>query len=263
MIKLEEIIEQLCSAEFSQNYFTDAVTKQFMPERINEVINYVNTAVNDIHVNFLTYRGECVMQIKKGRVDYNFNVNSSLSDNPDKGFVLDTPEDPFSDNVLEITNVMTLERRPLSLNQERIVQHQRVGLNDEFKLENFQGSFVTPTWGTLRVHPKLEDCKIIVCYKVGGEVIKRVPQKEIDDGTYSIDDIIINLPYMFLMPIVYYATSRYSNSRGTERVGQGVFNEGNNFLSKYREECEAIVKNMNNNVVQEEPITVFEMNGFV
>lgn len=263
MISLNEIIEQLKSAEFSQNYFTDLVSKEFMPSRINDVINFVNSAVCDIHVNFLTYRGECVIQTTKGKVEYKFNDKASKTLYPDTGFILDSPEDLFTSNVLEIVSVMTLDRQPLSLNQERVIYPGTYGYSDTITLRDFKGSFITPTWGSLRVNPKLESCKLIIGFKEGGEIIQRIPIEQITEENYNIDDVYVDLPYMFLMPIVYFVTSRYANSRGTERVGQGVFNEGNNFLTKYREECADIVRNMNNNVVQADPVTIFEMNGYV
>jgi len=94
---------------------------------------------------------------------------------------------------------------------------------------------MTPAYNVIRVPEGLGNQWIRVVYKASPRRLKKIE----DDGLYEPDRIFIDLPYSYLMAVVYFIAHRLTNAN-MQGVQQG-FHEGNNYYQKYISAC-AILK---------------------
>lgn len=261
MILFSDIIEQLQSSELSLNRYTDTKTNEFERKYYNHVIGWLNTALSDIYMKFIISHGSCIIQTTAGKYSYDLVKANALTENVD-GFILDSLDSPFEDDVLEIIGVESLHGKTLRFNvADSHISNHHYNVNRElsYSLENCELPFMSPKYKVLRTPFGLEASQIRVKYKAGHKRIDNI----LDPDTFDTDSLAIQLPYSFLMAIVYFITSRALNAKGTERAGQGLFNEGSSFYAKYISEVKNLKDNMNNLEQTTEVHDVFGLRGFV
>lgn len=261
MIPLDEIISQLHRMEASQIHVADPITKRITLNNANDIVAAVNTAISDIGLNFITRNASLRLLLTPDRVKYELNPdNASTSDKGGK-YILDSVDEPFLDTVLEVHSVTDLNggSYPLNVSVAAVRDRQLGSVKQGI-------SFITPTWGQLRCTPVSEETQVIVDYKAAPprlELLKGigdVGDEEYDAGEASF--ISVDLPYIFLMPIVYFCVMRLNSPRGTQRAGQQTYSESNSYYAKYKSECEQIMRTLNNNAVTTEQYNSFDYAGF-
>lgn len=262
MFLLKDVIEQLEDAEASLISLTDKKTGEIPSENYNKVIRFLNTAMSDLYTRITLVKGQCVIKTTEGKHSYKLDKANTITNDPINGFIVDDPEFPFVDTVLEITGVMTMQNRPLVFNQmDTYLRDVSPNLDKTYPIDECHRSFNSPKYGVLRTPVGLRDSLIKVSYKAGHTPIPEIPEPML--GEIDLESIVIDLPYPFLMPIVFYICSRANNSRGSERVGQSLRNEGATYFSKYLAEVGTIQTNMSQAQETTTPVDTFALKGFV
>ena len=260
MFLFSDVIEQLETAEASLN---SIVNREgiIVPDKYNKVIGFLNTALSDLYTRFNMVKGQCIIATTEGKHSYTLDKENAASVNP-TGFIKDTAEFPFTDTVLEITGVSTLDNRPLLFNVMDTFDRQGSVTNDKtYSIDNCVRAFNSPKYRVLRTPIGLRDSELKVSYKAGHTPFNLI--EAVDLPSFNPDSLAIDLPYPFLMPIVFYICSRVNNARGSERMGQSTINEGSSFFAKYLSECKTLKENMSQATETTTPADTFSMRGFV
>lgn len=241
MILLSDFLNELCDGEGSQtaSVVTNS-TGKLNPAKVNGIINILNSALNDIFTRFVVSKTEVILKTTRDVRDYKIDPENIYhpDTNPD-GFIL--TDAPF--RVHAITDVRTLEGKPLNLNQKDKLINDYVKyqyeLNDGYiDLRNITNSFYTLSYNTLRVPAKLDNSEIIVTLRAGHPRIENIPDAEIE--TFDYDSVFIDLPENYRTALIYYTISRLMNAKGAQNLGQSMFHEGDNYYRKYLQECELL-----------------------
>lgn len=262
MILFSDLLDQLESAEASLISLVDKKTGLIEPPKYNQVINLLNAGLSDIFVKFQVREGSCVIQTSEGVYNYVLDKSNALTQDKIKGFILDDESSPFDDEVLEVTEVSSISGRVLPFNtMDRDLQQRDYDRSYSYDVDDCRRSFSSPKYKSLRTPLGLKSCLLTLKYKVGHTKIPKLTSTDLE--TFDPESLVVDLPYVYLVPLTYYIISRLANARGTERAGQGMFNEGNNFYSKYLAECNQIKETMSQSEQTAENTNTFHQRGFV
>lgn len=262
MILFSDVIDQLESAEANLISLVDNKTGTLKREKYNQVITLLNAGLSDIFTKFQVREGSCTIQTTEGKYDYTIDKAYSVTADPINGFILDDESSPFSNEVIEVTAVHTVDGWALPFN----TMDRNMGARDfnpgySYDVMDCKRSFSTPKYKTLRTPLGLRSSLLQLSYKVGHDKLAKITPEELE--AFDPATVVIDLPYVYLVPLTYYVISRLANARGTERAGQGMFNEGTTYYSKYLAECNNIKENLNQSNQTAENSNLFRMRGFV
>lgn len=260
MFLFKDVINQLETAEASLIALVDKKEGVILPEKYNKVIGFLNTALSDLFTRFNLIKGECLIQTAEGRYSYELIKENAISQNP-AGFIVDTPDDPFDHTVLEITGVSTMYNKPLLFNVIDSYDFGHLSQQQTYSAEECVRVFSSPSYGVLRTPVGLKNSLLKVNYKVGHKPYPLIDKADLD--SFDTESLVIDLPYPFLMPIIFYICSRANNARGTERAGQNLVNEGANYYSKYLSECKTLMAAMSQSTETTTTADTFRSRGFV
>lgn len=245
MIPLQTILDQLQNGEYKLTSLVDRKFDSIQPSKYNSVITMVNAALTDIHNRFVVRNNALMLLITRDVRKYHLIGENALTANPE-GYITDTEESPFLDDVLKITGIMDLDGRPIPLNQIDQFQpdvhrwgQSRFGhaLGDGYiDPRHCNLSFHTPTHNVLLTPNRLDSGHVIVNYRANAPLLKQIKAEELESA--DPNDIFIHLPTSYTNAITYYVASRFSNGLGAETIGRGIFHQGNNYYQKYIAECE-------------------------
>lgn len=262
MILFSDVIDQLETAEANLISLVDNKEKRILPDKYNKVITLLNTALSDIFTRFEVRHGSCIIQTTEGKYNYLLDVSNSITTDPVNGFIVDDESSPFEDEVLEVTGVYTIDDHKLPFNTlDRDLVPRDFTKDYSFDIADCRRSFLSPKYKTLRTPLGLRSSLVKLQYKVGHTKIKKIEAIELD--SFDPETLVIDLPYVYLVPMVYYIISRLSNARGTERAGQGMFNEGASFFAKYLSECNLIKDSLSQSEQTIENSDNFSQRGFI
>lgn len=245
MIPLQTILDQLQNGEYKLTALVDRKLDFIQPAKYNSVIVMVNAALTDIHNRFVVRNSALMLMITRDKRKYHLIGENALTVNPE-GFITDTVDAPFLDDVLKITGITDLNGRPIPLNQ--IDQYQpdvqrwgqtRFGhttADGYTEPSNCTLSFHTPSHNVLLTPNRLDNGHVIVNYRANAPLVKQIKPEELE--TVDPSEIFIHLPTAYTNAITYYVASRFSNGLGAETIGRGIFHQGNNYYQKYIAECE-------------------------
>lgn len=260
MFLFKDVIDQLETAEASLINLVDK-TGSIPPENYNKVLGFLNTAMSDLFTRFTMVKGQCIVQTTEGKHSYLISKENAITQNP-LGFIIDDAEFPFDDTVLEITSVSTMHNRQLKFNvMDQMDYSLKYSLEKSYSVDECTRSFNSPSYGVLRTPVGLRDSRLKVDYKVGHTAIPSIPV--VDLPTFNPESIVIDLPYPFLMPIVFYICSRVYNRRGSERAGNSIRDEGSSYFSKYLAEVRTLKESMSQATETTAPVDTFAMKGFI
>lgn len=261
MILFKDLLEQLETAEVSLIALTDKATGVILPEKFNKVIGFLNTALSDLFVRFEMQKGECVIQTTEGKYSYEINKTNALTENPTNGFIQDTPSEPFTHTVLELIGVYTMMGRSLPFNVMESFDHTQYNQQQTFSADECVKVFSSPKYAVLRTPVGLKDSLLKVRYKVGHTPIKRIQSADLP--TFDPESLAIDLPYSFMMALVYFIASRANAGKGTERAGNTVMNESGTYYGKYLSECKVLQNAMSQSAETTTPVDTFYQRGFI
>lgn len=239
MILLSEIFEILQGAEFNSLSIVEneggeahVDTKEY-----NRLIKLVNAGLAELHKRFNLKSGSVMIQTTEGVPKYVLDSKYAKSTNPD-GYILDSVEDPFTDDILEITRITSLEGRELILNNRSRLSQHRAGTT--VPVNELCESLFTLDYRTVRVPVYLRDSQLLVMYKSSGTKIKDIVDNS-GDIIKQPEEVVIELPAAYINALTYYVASRVYNSKGAETIGRGIFHEGNNYRSSYEAEINTLL----------------------
>ena len=205
---LNEVHEQLCSAELSMLFEGEgaSLSAASLP-KINSIIQ---AGINDLNKKFSVREKEILVRISDDINVYELIPANAVSSGNPKGFILDSVQDPYLGDLMSIIKVSDDRGEELRLNTDK------------------NRGVYTPAYNTIKLDPKSIKGDMLIKYKAR---IKPM------DLTVSPENTYIDLPDHFLNALVLYVASRRYNPKGAETFGRGMFHEGNNYWSKYIEEC--------------------------
>lgn len=239
MILLSEVFEVLQGAEFNSLSIVneDGGEARIDVREYNRLINLVNAGISALHKRFELKKNTIRIKTTQGKFKYVLESKNTITNDPADGFILDTPEDPFMDDLIEITQLNAPNGRDLILNNYREnIKHGEVAT---VSIDELRQSIYTLNYRTLRVPVNLRDSEIMVTYKSSG---KKIPQIVNGEGGVVIppEEVVIELPIPYLNAITFYVAHRVYNSKGAETIGRGIFHEGNNYKAMYESEINSL-----------------------
>lgn len=261
MILLSEIFDVLQGAEFNQHATVTGFGGEAVidPKEYNRLINLVNAGIVDLHKRFDLKKNSLQLQTTEGNVKYMLSSANALSKNPD-GFILDSIEDPFNDDLIEITSITTPKGRELILNNrsERVL-HNEVTTVD---IEELCESLYTLDYRTLRVPMYLRDSVLTIHYKSTGK--KLLPIVDANGVVITEPtDVVIEMPVPYLNALTFYVAYRLYNAKGAETLGRVMFHEGNNYQTMYQNEIITLSQAGLENDTMISDVDTFHSRGFV
>lgn len=264
MIFLDDIIAYLREGEASQIYITDLVTKKVNGEGVNRIITMINAALADLSIQFDLGQRTCKLLVTPDKRRYRLVTRQARTVNPD-GYILDSLDDPFDTDALEIVAVTNANGISYPLNSSKAIDElawirQRSTMSTV--LDKQVKPFVSPKWGELIVPPSYKEGILNVRYKAAAARLKQVTV--LDNGSVGEDTstVFIDLPTIFETAICYYVVMRLVSPKGTERAGQQVYSESSSYYAKYMGEVDKIRALLNNNSTTADTVTSFELGGF-
>lgn len=246
-MKLSEIFTLLTYGELSQLSIGGLEQGEINPSNYTAIVGSVNLGLTDLYKRFRLKEGRVLLQILPDRLTYPLNSRFALSNtlSPETKFLLDTQEDPFTDNVHKIERVYAGQGLELSLNDE----------NDPL-------SSYTPSPLVLRLPSALVNDDPGVPQELKGsplEVVYRAshPRLTVADD-FDPNLVELELPDTHLEALIYYVASRHHNPAGM----LAEFNSGNAWAAKYEMECQRL-KDLNLEVDLRNSNSRIARNGWV
>lgn len=236
MIFFSQILNLLQGAEFNNLAIVEGKGGAARVKRTeyNRLISVTNAALDVLHQRFELASNTVRIQTTLGKTKYVLDASESIYRNP-MGFILDSPDDPFTNDILEISAIHAPNGRELLLNNyhEHIRHDHPVR---ELNVDELCISLYTLDYRTLRIPPNLRDTQLTITYRCSGKHLDLLA----DEANDPIDDIYIPLPISYINAIVYYIASRIYNAKGAETIGRGIFHEGNNYQTKFEQEAASL-----------------------
>lgn len=248
-MKLQEIFDQLSASEFSMISLGGQAQGEINENNWGKLISHINLGLTALYTRFTLKENYLKLNLQAGQVSYpltsNYAVNARKA-RADIRYILDTPTQPFSDDILKITKVETDDGIELDLND----QANRL-------------SILTPTTqmlrvplglvnGDLEIPEAMRTNNLLVTYRASH------PQVVQSLGFFDPSRVDIELPYSHLTALLWFVASRAHNPIG---MGQ-EFNSGNTYYAKYEAECQGL-EGKGLQVDQGQQSSNFERNGWV
>lgn len=248
---LNEVHEQLCAAEFSKLFEGDGaeLKAQSLP-KINAIIQ---GGINDLNKKFSVRENEILVRTQEGKEVYELVPANAVSSNNPDAFIIDSDEDPFKGDIMQIFRITDSTGKSLWLNTDVawLVPTDNIFGNKPGMLDYSGVNMLS--YNTLKLHKQNSLGDILVQYKA-----KMKPM----DLSVGPEETYIDLPDHFLNALVLYVASRRYNPMGAETIGRGMFHEGNNYWSKYQEEVADLKANLGS-IASTGETTNFIRNGWV
>jgi len=248
-MKLQEIFDQLSTSEFSQISLGGQPAGQINENNWQSLVNHINLGLVQLFTRFTLKENRIKLLLIPGQTVY--PVTSAYAVNArraraDVRYLLDTPDQPFDDDILKIIDVLTDDGVRLEINDH---------LSDY--------SVFTPSAAVLRVPvgmvtgdpstpADLRTDHLTLVYRAAH------PKVVIPLGFFDPARVDVDLPYSHLEALLWYIASRAHNPIG---MGQ-EFNSGNSYYAKYENACQRL-ENSGFQVDQGSQGTQFERNGWI
>lgn len=217
---LSTIFEALKYGELKQLSIGGAEDNEgIFPKYSNEVLSHLNLGLLDLYSKFPLQEKELHLKTQMGQILYLLHSDYALSNNVD-GYIVDTVEEPFLDNILRIDAAFDSMGRGL-------------GINDE----HTQYAVYLPSYNSVQLPYSNAGEDYYFIYRVKPETIL------IADGTTPVD-VDVPIPEMLLEPLLTYIAARAHNAKGGEKGKQ----EGAFSMQQYEQMCKELeVRNVFNN----------------
>lgn len=253
-LRLADVFDNILFAELSQTAMADSGVLTI--ENANRVITIINAGMAEIYKRFYLKRKELQLQTCKGITRYTLDMAHARQMEKLKGirYIIDC-EDPILDDLMEIVQIFNCNtggEYPLNVDTGSVPVRGSGGVYGCGTLDVPHGVttrtpygcrvgyympdvIYTPAYNIIRVPDCFAPTRLRVVYRASGQRIKKVE----DNGLYDPERIVIDLPYSYLEPLVYYIASRLlsANMNGVDQQ----FHEGNNYYSKFNSACAMLV----------------------
>lgn len=247
-MKLQSIFDHLSAGEFSQLNIFGSGQGVIDDNNIDKVVSHINLGLTDLFSRFELKLSRATIQLQVDQTSYLLTSKNAVNG---RGavtpmYILDTSINPFQDDVLLITRVLTDADFELPLNRLDVkyslmtsgMDRLEVPLDIVNKNLSLQQDYIT---NNLYVH-----------YRCNHRVI------DLTKGVADPERIDIDIPLTHLTALMYFVASRANNPVG---MGQ-EFNAGNTYSAKYEMECLRL-KNDGMEIQQRSTDSKFSERGFV
>lgn len=235
-MNLEYVLDHLKEGELSAANLGNDGEDGVNSNNVSKVIGFINMGLVSLYTRF-DLRTESALirylpDVKQYELSSDFADSNTASTSTK--YIIDSEEEKFSDNVLQIQKVFNE-----TLQQEFFLNEA----NQDMKV-------TTSSFNTFTL-PTLDEGTIV-------KVNYRASPKRLRTTGRCVEDQLIALPVSHLQALCYYVAARYYGSRG----GMESMNESNNYHIKFTQECEFL---HNNGVYRQEntELTSFQKGGWV
>lgn len=226
-MQLQEVFDQLTYGEFSQLSIGGQAAGVIDEHNYPNVIAHVNLGLTALFTRFHLRENQLLLALQTGQTNYrlhsSFAVNVRRSQEPVR-YIKDTAANPFVDDVLKVTQVLTDGKLELGLNNAA----------DAYAVS-------TPSMASLTVPVELVTDGADIPDELVTEnltVVYRAnhPKLAVGMGCYDPSRVEIQLPDSHLTALLYFVASRVNNPIGMTNE----FHAGNSFAAKYEAECQGL-----------------------
>lgn len=226
-MKLSDIYTQLTHGELSQLHIGGGEQGEISAVNADKVLSHVNMALSALHKRFLLREERIDVELFPNRFTYPLNSQYAVTNRRSREVdrpLLDTPDNPFLDNIIKVERVITDRGYELGLNDE----------NDPFAIQ-------TPSMTTLRVPVgivsptsstpnELHTKTLTVMYRANHPLLTE------DNGADFPEDCEVVLPYSHLEALLLYIASRVHNPVGMSEN----YHAGDSYALKYEHACQLL-----------------------
>lgn len=222
-MKLQHIITQLSTDEFSQLSIGGQDRGVINEQNYTQVVNHINLGLTALYRRFNLKEGRLQVILQPNQATYrlhsDFAVNNALSREPVR-YLQDEAAAPFKDDILKIEQVRTEFGVEMELNTGTPVSVHTPSLisltaPDIVVHQTSQ----TPYW--LRVE------RLNVVYRANH------PMLQLKAGFIDANRTELELPMSHVEALLYFVASRVNNPIGMSNE----FHAGNNYAAKYEAVC--------------------------
>lgn len=223
-MKLIEVFNQLTSGEFSQLCIGGAAEGEITEANYGKVVNHINLGLTALYKRFFLKEGRIALTMVPGRSIYPIHSTYAVNNTKSKEvlrYLIDSPTEKFSDDILRIESVLT------DIGFE-------IPLNDV--LDPLSITTTSPTILRLPAALVAQAQSLPDNLKTSGlTVVYRAshPKLNPDAGAFNPETLELELPESHLEALLLYVASRANTPMGMVNE----FNAGNNYASKYEMEC--------------------------
>lgn len=201
---LQTVLDHLKTGEFFLENLGGNDDDGVTSNNTEQLINYINLGLIDLYKHFNLSVKELHLKQYAQIQKYKIHSSKAISNtsNTDLKYIIDTVDDPFTDDILLITTVFDEKGCELPL-------------NDSSKTN----SVFTPKYNVLQIPcPEDENTNVII-YRASPQLLKVTC-----DFNQEVD-----IPITFLEPLLLFVASRYKAARPS----QESLIESNNYMQKY------------------------------
>ena len=227
-MKLQDILGQLSTGEFSQMSFGGQGGGEFNESNYPNLVNHINLGLTTLYRRFKLKEERISVLIRPGQAMYPLQSIYAVHNKRSREtvrYIEDSEAVPFTDNIHKIYRVLTEFGVEMNLNdatdQYSCYTPNMTTLALPSELAN-QNPISTPYW--LRVN------KVQVIYQANH------PQIVIPLGLFDPTRVNIELPYSHLEALLYFVASRANNPIGMSNE----FHAGNNYAAKFEAACQQL-----------------------
>jgi hypothetical protein len=222
-MKLQEIFDQLRGTEFSM--LSIGGQPQGVINEANQeiVLNTLNLGLNNLHTRFNLREGQLKLLLLPELYLYSLKSSHQVENRRSRETVRYI-DSVFPDDLAKVEQLLT-------------ASGQEVGLNDKSRY-----ACSTPSSHVLRVHPDLvnQPPDMPDAYRTTYlDVVYRATHPRIDAGIFDLkeaDLIDVELPYLYLEPLLYFMASRVHHPKGMT----GDMQLGASYAAKYEQACQRL-----------------------
>lgn len=220
-MKLTELFNHLAFSELSQLNIVDSTTGLVKEEHYDKVLYSIKLGLTALHTRFHLKEEELFIKLIPNKYEYVIHKSSSVLVDPIDGFIIDTVQRRYKNTLLKVEQVFNEVNTSYSLNDE----------TDEYSIH-------TPRLDTLYINPLIVDGSSSVPEELRASTLRVVYRANHVDmpigyNGYDPDQVEIDLPFVYVEPLLYYVGSRIHNPIGMVND----FNSGNNYAMKYERAC--------------------------
>jgi hypothetical protein len=247
-MKLQEVFDQLSGGEFSQLSIGGGEAGVIDEGNYAKVLGHINLGLTALFKRFTLKEGRLILALQEGVTTYKINSTYAVnagSASPHVKYLIDTVDDPFTDDITKIEQVLT-------------DGDYELGLNDKAN----PLSVFTPSALVLRVPEALitgvdwpddlDTENLTLVYRAAH------PKLAVVGPVFNPAAVELQLPDTHLEPLLYYVASRVHNPIGMNNE----FHAGNSYYAKYEAACQAL-ESKGLQVDQGSQNTRLERNGWV
>lgn len=221
-MKLSEIFTQLTYGELSQISIGGGEAGQINQTNYDKMVAHTNLALIALYKRFPLKENRLLLELIPNQYMYPLRVaNADTNISLDTKYIRDSISMPFIGDVNKVEKVFNVFGAEYPLNDE-----------------SSPVSIFTPTLDVIRVtepiFQTLPTSRVLeVIYRASHSIIT------VGNGAFNPENVEIDLPYVYLEPLLLYIASRVHNPTGMVNE----FNMGNNYNAKYEQACQLLEKN--------------------